>query len=122
MIQKFEVRGVHVEIDSKLKEYVSKKIGTLDKYLPRHDRLSLHGEVYLKENQAKGNQHYECEVTLFIPHQNPVVVHGTAITMQAAVDVARDKLKKQLMQHKNTHASSRFHRHIIARFRRRQSG
>jgi ribosomal subunit interface protein len=119
MLAKFEVHAIHLQRDDKLKQYVNKKIGTLDRYLPRHTKKSAHGEVYLKEIPVKGNKHSQCEVTFFLPKQT-VVAAGTASSIYAAVDLARDKMKHQLRVYKDTHASGRFRRHIVARLRRRR--
>ncbi len=53
MIQKLEVQGIHTEISADLQKYVEKKIGQLDKYMPRYARESAHVEVKLKEKKIK---------------------------------------------------------------------
>jgi ribosomal subunit interface protein len=118
MLKKFEIQGIHMTIDDSLRQQVTKKIGGLDRYMSRHSRESAHAEVYLKENKAKNNDHCTCEVTFFLPHQT-IVVKESAVNMYTAVDMVEVKLKQQLHHYKDTHASSRFHRHVIARFRRK---
>jgi putative sigma-54 modulation protein len=120
MFQKFEVSGVHTSIDESLHDYVNKKIGGLDRYISRHSRDSAHCEVFLKENKGKGSASFTCEVTLYLPHQT-VVVKENAQSLYAAVDEAEAKAKVQLKKYKDTHESSKFQRHLIARFRRRSS-
>ncbi|MEK7059491.1 MAG: ribosome-associated translation inhibitor RaiA [Patescibacteria group bacterium] len=118
MIQKFEIRGVHTVVDDKLRAYVNKKIGGLDRYISRHNRESAHGDVHLKEGKTKNNNHFICEVTLHLPHQT-IVVKESALNMYAAVDIVEAKLKQQLQKYKDLHGSGKAHRHLFARFRRR---
>jgi ribosomal subunit interface protein len=119
MIQKFEVSGVHTTIDPALRKYVNRKIGSLDKYVPKHNRPSAHCEVHLKEAKAKNNNTCECDVTLYLPHQT-IVIKESSINMYAAIDIAEAKLKMQLKKYKDLHASGRLHRHLAARFRRKR--
>jgi len=120
MIQKFEVNGVHTKVDKKLRSYVNKKIGGLDRYISRHSRKSAHGEAHLKESKAKNKNRYTCEVTLFLP-QHTIVVKESAINMYAAVDIVEAKLKQQLKKYKDMHQSGKMHRRLFARLRRRNS-
>jgi len=109
-----------MSIDEDLKNLVNKKIGNLDKYLSRHSRESAHAEVFLKENKSKGEKHNTCEVTIYLPHQT-IVVKEDAANIYTAVDVTEVKLKQQLQNYKNTHGNGRFHRHVVARFRRKSN-
>jgi len=118
MLKKFEISGVHTTVDAKLREYVNKKIGGLDKYLSKHNRESAHAEVHLKEGKGKNHNDCSCEVTMYLPHQT-IVVKENALNMYAAVDIAEAKLKQQLQKYKGKHASSKTYRHRIARLLRK---
>jgi ribosomal subunit interface protein len=118
MLKKFEVQGIHTTVTDELRKQVNKKIGNLDKYISRHNRESAHAEVFLKESKAKDNSRCTCEVTFYLPHQT-IVVKESSQNMYSAVDVAEVKLKQQLQVYKDMHGSGRFHRHVVARFRRK---
>lgn len=118
MLQRFEVQGVHTTVNDKLRAYVTKKIGGLDRYMSRHSRESAHAEVHLKETKSKDNNHCVCEVTLHMPHQN-IVIKEKALNMYAAVDIVEVKLKQQLKKYKDLHSNGKLHRHLIGRFRRK---
>lgn len=118
MLKKFEIQGIHTTVSDELRKHVNKKIGNLDKYISRHNRESAHAEVFLKESKAKDNSHCTCEVTLFLPHQT-IVVKESSQNMYSAIDVAEVKLKQQLQVYKDTHGNGSFHRHVVARFRRK---
>ena len=119
MLQRFELQGVHTAIDDKLRNYIHRKIGRLDRYLPRQARASAHCEVLLKESRPKDNNHCTCEVLLHVPHQN-IVIKESAPNMYAAVDIVEAKLKVKLKQYKDTHGS-RLRRHLTARWLRTQA-
>lgn len=117
MFQKFEIRGVHADVDERLKDYVNKKIGHLDRYLSRHARTSAHAEVHLKTSKVKNAQRSRCEVSVYLP-KDTIVVKEDGINMYAAVDIAEAKLKQQLQKYKELHGNGKLHRQLSARFRR----
>lgn len=120
MLQKFEINGVHATVDPDLRKYVTKKIGGVDRYISKHCRDSAHAEVHLKENKHGTHDPFRCEVTLFMPHKT-IVVKESAQSMEAAVDIAESKLKVQLKKYKDTRGNGKWHRHLAARFRRREA-
>lgn len=117
MLQKLDITGVHLEISPDLFDYAKKKIGKLDTYLPRHSRESAHGEVWLKHHKAKDKRRFTCEVVMQLP-QDSVMVKESALTIEAAIDVAENKLKTQLKKYKELHSSLRIHRGVISRLHR----
>jgi ribosomal subunit interface protein len=120
MLKKFEIQGVHTELDDKLRAHVTRKIGALDRYISRHNRESAHMEVHLKETKKKGNDHCRCEATLYLPHQT-IVVKESAVNMYAAVDIVEAKLKQQLQKYKDLHGNGKMQRHLFARFQRKNA-
>ena len=120
MFQKFEIHAVHSTVDDQIKDYVTKKIGGLDRYVSRHSRASAHADVHLKEGKTKNHNRFICEVTLHLPHQT-IVIKENALNMFAAVDIAEAKLKQQLQKYKDTHGSGKLHRHLFARFKRKSA-
>ncbi|HSX44559.1 MAG TPA: ribosome-associated translation inhibitor RaiA [Candidatus Saccharimonadales bacterium] len=118
MIQKLEISAVHTTLSPELQKYVTKKIGHLDRFLPRHARASAHAEVTLKELQPKNKRQCVCEVVLYLPKETITTKEGT-VNMFAAVDIVEAKLKNQLKKYKDKHTTHRLHRRIIKRLRRR---
>jgi len=117
MIQKLEVRGVHMQIDPKLKTYAIKKIGRLDTYISRHARLSVHAEVILKEEVIKTKKNCICEVILHLP-QEVITTKESTVNIYAAIDIVETKLKNQLKKYKETHDNPHFHQRLINRLKR----
>lgn len=120
MLQKFELQGVHTEINDSMRKYVNRKIGSLDRYLSKHDRESAHGEVTLTEGKSKSTDHCTCEAILHLPSQT-IVAKERAMNMYAAVDIVEAKLKQQIKKYKEKHENGKQRRHIFARFRRGQA-
>ncbi len=122
MIQKFEITAKKIELTDDLKKYITKKIGKLDKYLPRQARESAHAEVIIKEaTKGKTQKTYTCEVVLQVPGETITVKQDT-INPFAAVDIAEDTLKNRIRKYKNTHGSKRLHRRVLSRMRRQTGG
>ena len=118
MIQKLEINGVHLKIDEDLRKYVTKKIGHLDRYIPRHARESAHAEVFLKEEKkSKGNKHNTCEVILRLP-KDTLTTKESTMNIYAAIDIVEAKLKNQLKKYKETHTNLRLHRRMLQRLKR----
>jgi ribosomal subunit interface protein len=121
MIAKFELKGVHTTIDTNLQKYATKKLASLDRYLPRHHRDAAHAVVELKQaSKAKEAKKYTCDVTLHLPHG---VIHVAESTMNmfAAIDIVETKLKQQIKRYKDSHGSGKLARRLTARFRRRNN-
>lgn len=120
MIQKFEINGVHADVDKKLHDYVTKKIGKLDRYVPRQARPSLHVEVFLKERMIKSKKECTCEVVVHLPQEN-LLTKETTVNMFAATDIVEAKLKNLLKKYKDTHHGAQLHRRLYAKLRRSQA-
>lgn len=118
MITKLDISGVHMEVGPELKKYATKKIGRLDRYVPRKGRESVYAEVKLKEGRAKDKNQRTCEVLLHLPHET-LTIKETTINMHAAIDIAETKLRHQLRRYKDLHASPKLHQRVLARLKRR---
>lgn len=100
MIENLSISSVQYEADDSIKKYISKKIGRLDRFAPRHSRKTMKAEVVLREvNREHGNK-YECEVTIIAPNK---VFHAQDSTgnIFAAVDIVESKLNEQIRKHKD---------------------
>jgi ribosomal subunit interface protein len=117
MIKKLEIEGVHMSVGEDLKRYARKKIGGLEKYVPRAARASLHVVIKLKEGKAKNKDERTCEIIMHLPQEN-LTVSETTVNMFAAIDIAEEKLKTQLHKYKEMHASPRLRQRLMARLNR----
>ncbi|HSH18033.1 MAG TPA: ribosome-associated translation inhibitor RaiA [Candidatus Saccharimonadales bacterium] len=117
MIERFDIHFIHTDHDDNLRKYVTRKIGHLDRYLPRQARASAHAEVLLKEDGAKDGRCHTCEVTLHLPHE-VINIQETSINMYTAVDIVELKLKHQIQKYKDLHVGNTFRRRLATRLAR----
>ncbi len=106
---KLNIVNRHVKHDPKLNELIEEKIGNLDHMLSAHARQSAHADVKIKAGPGRGEKRFICEVVIHLPKEI-VTTNQEAITAEAAVDLAADKLKNQLKKYKDKHGLSRRHR------------
>ncbi len=118
MITHIDIDGVKYELDDTTKKYVTRKIGKLDRYVPRHARKSLKAFVKLKEvNRANGNR-YEAEVILDLPGHK-LTASDSTVNMLAAIDIVEEKMKNQLKKYKDERTEHRGKRNLVGRLKRR---
>ena len=118
MINRLTISGVHLDVTDELKKYVSKKIGRLDRFVPRAGQESLHADIKLISSKAKDGSDRTCEIVLHLPHEN-LTIKETTINMYAAIDIAETKLRQQLKKYKALHTSPRLHQRMLAKLKHR---
>ena len=118
MIERLDIDGVHMDVTTELKKYVDKKIGRLDRYVPKHVRGGVHAEVKLKEGKGRGAADRTCEVIMHLPNDT-ITIKETTINMFAAIDIAETKLRGLLKKYKEKHANPKLHQRVIAKIKHR---
>ncbi len=117
MISHIEISGIHYEVSDDLKKYVTKKVGRLDRFVPRHARKSMYIEVKLSELKTKSDRN-QCEIIVHLPEQQ-ITAKQSTVNMFAAIDIVETKIKNQLRKYKASHGGDKQdHRGILRRFRR----
>lgn len=118
MISHIDITGVRYSPDELTKKYVMKKIGSLERYVPRHARKTLKAEVKLREvNRAHGNK-YECDVILHVPN-SMITARDSTVNMLAAVDIVEAKLRAQLKKYKDEAVDHTGPHNLLGRLKRR---
>jgi putative sigma-54 modulation protein len=118
MIDSLQISGVHSVLTEEVRSYAQKKIGGLDRFIPKKARPSVKTEIKIKQAKTSDNKKYECEIVMSLP-QAKLTVHEKATTILAAIDTAEDNLKNQLKKYKDTHDGPRVHRRLMSRLKRR---
>jgi len=116
MINNLQISGVHSQLTDEIRKYIHRKIGGLDKYIPKRARESTFVEVKLKSKNAKTKHTFECEVIIKLPKGN-ITAHKESTTALAAIDEVENNLKIQLKKYKDLHTPSRFRRRILSKFK-----
>lgn len=95
---KYNLATSKYDMSPDLKKYIGRKIGRLDRFLPKHARKTVHGDVKLTERATKSDR-FECEVVINLPNERLTAKEST-LNMFAAVDIVEAKLKNQLLKYK----------------------
>lgn len=120
MIEAIEITGDAYEVDETTKKYVTKKIGRLDRYLPRHARKSVTAEVKLRQINGDHGNKYQAEVILQVPDK-VLTASDSTVNMLAAVDIVEAKIIAQLHKYKETTIAHVGRRGVLSRFKRSYS-
>lgn len=117
MIERLEISGIRMEVSDDLRKYITKKIGKLDRYLPRRARESAQVDVRLRAANAKGKNQYSCEVVMTLPRE-VITIKETTLNIFAAVDIVETKLKNRIKRYKGQNSVLRAHtRRLVNKFR-----
>jgi putative sigma-54 modulation protein len=96
-----QIHSVHFTADSKLEEYINKKISKLSTF---YDRI-VRTEIYLRlEGGDSAVREKVVEVKLDVPG-NTLFAKESASKFEPAVDKVIDQLRRQLKRHKDKQQS-----------------
>ncbi|MBA3678633.1 ribosome-associated translation inhibitor RaiA [Candidatus Saccharibacteria bacterium] len=100
---KIQLTGRKYDIEPELKKYVTKKLGHLDKYLPRdHKAKGMSVEIFRDPSGKEDNRY---RVTAILEIAGPDIIAETAtINPHSAVDIVEQKLKLQIRKYKDKHS------------------
>ena len=90
MIDNLTISGVKYELTDTTKKYVTKKIGALDKYLPRHARKSVSADVKIKQIGNPDGNKYEVEVMINVPDK-VITASDSTMNVLAGVGIVEAK-------------------------------
>lgn len=117
MIEALTITGIKYEVDDKSKKYITKKIGALDRFLPRHARKSAKADVKVEQIDGKDGNKYEVEVVMTVPNK-VITAKDSTLNVLAAIDIVEAKLSTQLRKYKETRVAHVGRSGIMARFKR----
>lgn len=89
----------HCEIPHSLREATERRIARLRRY---HPRLADAEVIYDREHIR-----HEVEIRLLVEGANPVIARGTGETFDVALDVAADRVSRQLKRGRERWAARR---------------
>jgi putative sigma-54 modulation protein len=92
---KVVTHAVHFDADQKLIDFIEKKLAKLEQFFDRIIGI----DVFLKLENASRVKDKIAEIKLNVPGAT-IIVKEVALTFEAAVDIALDSLKRQLIKHK----------------------
>ena len=93
--------GVHIEITNAIREYTLEKMNPLLKYIPKDDTSStLAIELSKTTNHHVHGAVFQAEAQLHIRGKE-ITLRTTEDDLYKAIDVLKDKLSRELTQHKD---------------------
>lgn len=98
---KLQVHSIHFDADSKLIDFIQRKIDKLETF---YDRL-VDGEVFLRLNN-EGIENKTVEIKLKVPG-NQLFAKEQARSFEAATDLATEALRNQLKKFKTKETKGR---------------
>ena len=116
-----DITARNFEVDDKVREYLEKKIGGLDRFLPRNARENARAEAVLSHDpNATESSQYTCEVIIGVPGER-IMSKESTINIYAAIDIVEAKLRAQLAKYKAKHTTEKRRSRMLMRLIGRKS-
>ncbi|MBR3332294.1 ribosome-associated translation inhibitor RaiA [Candidatus Saccharibacteria bacterium] len=100
MIDKIEMTGNDYELSDSFKKYAEKKIGRLDRYLPRGYKKDVVARMVVAEIGKNKGEKYEITVAMDIPGGKVIAAKDECSNVFAGVDLVEAKLIGQIRRYK----------------------
>ncbi|MBR5669484.1 ribosome-associated translation inhibitor RaiA [Candidatus Saccharibacteria bacterium] len=100
MIENIDISGSNYKVEESFRKYIIKRIGKLDRHLPRDNRKDVVVKVVVTEvDRAHGNK-YEISVSMDIPGGKVLAAKDQASNVYAGIDILEAKLDGQIRRFK----------------------
>ena len=100
MIDKIEITGNSFKIEDSFKKYIEKRLGKLDRYLPRGSKKDVVAKVIVTEIGKSKAEKYEISVAMDIPGGKVIAAKDECSNLFAGVDLVEAKLAGQIRRYK----------------------
>ena len=119
MIEKIEISGKDYNVEEPLKKYVEKRLGKLDKYLPKGFKKDVVLTMVVATIGRNKGEKYEISVAMEIPGGKVIAGKDECTNVFAGVDLVEAKLMGQIRRYKLEVQPHRQKRAIKNIFRKR---
>ena len=100
MIEKIEITGSNYKVEDSFQKYAVKRIGKLDRYLPRGSKKDVVAKIVVTEvDRAHGNK-YAISVAMEIPGGKVIAAKDECSNVFAGIDIVEAKLMGQIRRYK----------------------
>ena len=100
MIDKIEITGNKYKVEESLKKYATKRIGKLDRYLPRGSKKDVIAKIVITEVDRSHGNKYEISAAMEIPGGKVLAAKDESSNVYAGVDIIEAKLMGQIRRYK----------------------
>ncbi len=100
MIEKIEVTGNGYKVEDSLRKYAEKRLGKLDRYLPRTAKKDIVTKMIVSEIGKNKGEKFEISVAMDIPGGKVIAAKDECSNVFAGVDLVEAKLTGQIRRYK----------------------
>lgn len=100
MIEKIEITGNGYKVEEPFRKYVKKRIGKLDRYLPRGAKKDMFCKVTVKEIGKGKSEKYEIAASMELTGGKVLAAKDECTNVFAGVDLVETKLSSQIRRFK----------------------
>ena len=100
MIDKIDLSGHNYKVSDSFKKYAVKRIGKLDRFLPRGSKKDIIAKIVVSEVDRAHNNKYEISVAMEIPGGKVITAKDECSNVFAGIDIVEAKLKGQIRRYK----------------------
>ena len=97
MIEKIEISGSNYKIEESFQKYATKRIGKLDRYLPRDSKKDVVAKVVVTEINRPHSNKYEISVAMEIVGGKVIAAKDECSNVFAGIDILEAKLTGQFV-------------------------
>lgn len=94
-----EITSTNLELTDAIRSYVETKLASLDKFCERYSPCDVAVEVGKTSEHHNKGKIFRAEYTMTIPGTS-LRAEAVEEDLYAAIDIAKDDLKRQLVEHK----------------------
>ena len=100
MIDKIELSGSNYKLSESFQKYATKRIGKLDRFLPRGNRKDVIAKVVVTEIDREHGNKYEISAAMEIPGGKVIAAKDECSNIFAGIDIIEAKLMAQIRRFK----------------------
>ena len=100
MIEKIEVNGNDYKVEEPLQKYVQKRIGKLDRYLPKQAKKDVVCKAVVEAIGKNKGDKYEVSVSMELTGGKVIAAKDECTNVFAGVDLVEAKLMGQIRRYK----------------------
>jgi len=100
MIEKIEISGNGYKVDEPFRKYVDKRLGKLDRYLPRNAKKDVMMKVSVSEVSKNKSEKYSISVTMEMTGGKVITAKDECSNVFAGIDLVEAKLTGQIRRYK----------------------
>lgn len=100
MIEKIEITGSNYKVEETFKKYATKRIGKLDRYLPRATKKDVVVKIMVASTERAHGEKFEISVAMDIPGGKVIAAKDECSNVFAGIDLVEAKLTGQIRRFK----------------------